>query len=348
MAKSTRMTIGCDLGDKYSEMAVLNEDGEVVERKRLRTKASDMRTWLSERAASTVVLEVGMHSPWVSRLASEFGHEVVVANPRQVKLIFAGRSKSDVGDAETLARLARVDQTLLAPIQHRTAVHHQHLATIRARDAAVPARTLLINSVRGLLKPFGLRVASCSANAFTKRAPDVIPPDLEQAMLPPLSSIDVLTEAITFHEACIKELAEEYPDLETLTQVTGVGSLTAAAFILTIGDPRRFAKSRDVPAFFGLTPKKDQSGDVDKQRRITKAGDPYVRRLLVQCAHYILGRHGPDSALRQFGLRLAERGGGNGKKRAVIATARKLAVLLHRLWTTGEVYEPLRGSVARA
>ena len=348
MGKRTRMTIGCDLGDKYSEIAVLNGRGTVVERLRIRTTSASLQKSMAARGPATVVIEVGMHSPWVSKLLADMGHEVIVANARKVKLIFAGKTKSDVVDAETLARLARVDRTLLAPIKHRDLRHQEYLTTIRARDSAVRSRTLLINSVRGLLKPFGLRVPSCSSAAFARRAADALPPELQQAILPLLDSIDVLSEAIKFHDDCIKDFAAEFPDIELLTQVVGVGELTAAAFILTISDPVRFPKSREVPAFFGLTPKKEQSGDSDPQRGITKAGDPYVRRLLVQCAHFIMGRYGGDSALRRFGLRLAERGGRNGKKHAVIATARKLAVLLHRLWTTGEIYEPLRGCEAPA
>ena len=206
------------------------------------------------------------------------------------------------------------------------------------------ARTLLINNVRGLLKPFGLRAPSCSSKAFPNRVQAVIPEELETALNPLLSSIEILSTAIDFYEESIQDCAKRFPDIELLTQVPGVGTLTATAFFLTIGEPSRFTKSRDVAAFFGLTPKKEQSGESDKRRRITKAGDPYVRRLLVQCAHYIMGRHGPDTDLRRFGLRMTELGGVNAKKRAIVAIARKLAVLLHRLWTTGEVYEPMRAS----
>jgi transposase len=132
-----------------------------------------------------------------------------------------------------------------------------------------------------------------------------------------------------------------------LTQVSGVGTLTAMAFVLTIEEPHRFRRSRDVGCYLGLRPKQQDSGERSPQLRITKAGDSYLRKILVSSAHYIIGPFGPDTDLRRWGLKLCERGGKNAKKRAVVAVARKLAVLLHRLWVTGEVYEPLRNAQAK-
>ena len=135
-----------------------------------------------------------------------------------------------------------------------------------------------------------------------------------------------------------------YPETELLRQVEGIGPLTALTFVLTLEDPSRFAKSRSVGAYLGLVPATDQSGDRDPQKRISKEGDEMMRRLLVGSAHYILGPLGSDSDLRRHGEKIASRGGKNSKKRAVVAVARKLSVLLHRLWVTGEVYEPLRNT----
>jgi len=129
-----------------------------------------------------------------------------------------------------------------------------------------------------------------------------------------------------------------------LKQVKGVGTQIALTYLLTIEDPHRFAKSRDVGCFLGLRPGRRDSGESQPQMHISKEGDPYLRTMLVQGAHYILGPFGADSDLRRWGLKLAARGGKNAKKRAVVAVARKLAVLLHRLWVTGEVYEPLHNS----
>jgi transposase len=136
----------------------------------------------------------------------------------------------------------------------------------------------------------------------------------------------------------------KYPEVKTLTQIAGVGTLTALAFIVTIGDPHRFRQSRTVGAWLGLIPGQRASGQSDPQQRITKEGDRYLRSLLVNCAHYVLGSFGPDCDLRRHGKAIAARGGNNAKKRAIVAVARKLAVLLHRLWLTGAVYEPLRNA----
>ena len=168
-------------------------------------------------------------------------------------------------------------------------------------------------------------------------------------MDPLLEEIGSLTARIRAFDKVIEELcAEKYPETEIVRQVTGVGPLTALAFVLAIEDPSRFARSRTVGAYFGLVPKQRDSGDQEPQLRIAKTGDEHVRRLLVGSAQYILGPFGPDCDLRRFGLALAARGGKNAKKRAAVAVARKLAVLLHRLWVTGAEYEPLRQADRRA
>lgn len=153
--------------------------------------------------------------------------------------------------------------------------------------------------------------------------------------------LEQLEEQIDVYDAQIKQLAEKHPDVEVIAQPKGVGTLTALVFLLTLEDKARFNKSRTVGAFIGFNPKRDQSGDSDKQLGITKTGDAFMRRLAVGSANYILGPFGEDSELRRWGLELAKRGGRNAKKRATVAVARKLVVLMHRLWVTGEVYEPL-------
>jgi len=140
----------------------------------------------------------------------------------------------------------------------------------------------------------------------------------------------------------VKKISEEkYPETELLRAIKGVGPITALAFVLILEDPERFSKSRQVGSFIGLTPSRDQSGEIDKQLRITKAGNPLLRRLLVGAAQYILGPFGEACDLRRFGLKLSARGGKNAKRRAVVAVARKLTVLLYRLWRHGEIYGPL-------
>jgi transposase len=270
--------------------------------------------------------------------------DVIVANPRKVGLIQGGHTKNDSVDAEILARLARADPELLHPVEHRRENTQAALAVVRSRDTLVGARTKLINCVRGQVKAMGGRMPSCSAETFHKHT-DAIPEPLADALALLMSSISELTERIRHFDRVIDDFCHHvYPETEVLLQVDGVGPVTALTFVLTIEEPGRFRSSRAVGSYLGLRPGQDQSGDKDPQRRITKAGDPMLRRLLVQCAHRMLSSRGKDSDLRRWGLALVERGGKAAKKRAVVAVARKLACLLHRLWVTGSIYEPLRNA----
>jgi transposase len=340
MEKTTIETIGCDLGDKRSEICVLGADGEVKLRTSVRTAARWMRAFFT-RATGHVVIEVGAHSRWVSRLLEELGHRVTVANPRRVKLISESDNKTDRHDAELLARLGRSDVKLLAPVKHRTEQAQADLAVAKARDVLVATRTKLVNHVRGTVKSFGERLPKCSAASFARQTRDLVPAVVRPGLESIYQTLDKLDEQIKEQDKLIEGVAKRYPDVDVVSQVSGVGVLTALVFMLTIEDKNRFAKSRMVGAFLGLRPRKSKSGDGDPQLRITKTGDPFVRRLLVNAANYIMGPFGKDSELRRWGLELAKRGGKNAKKRAKVAVARKLAVLMHRLWSTGEVYEPL-------
>lgn len=332
-------TIGLDLGDKRSQLCVLDSAGEVVEESRIRTTPESLELSLSSRPRARVVLEVGTHSRWVGQLLEKAGHEVIVANPRRVRLIAENDRKSDAVDAELLARLGRVDPALLAPVKHRSSDSHKDLIVVRARAAAVRARTLLVNAVRGLLKPTGHRMPSCSTARFFKLL-SAIPEELQPSLRGLMASIETLTEQIRGYDAQVKKVAESRNDVAPLLQVPGVGPTVALTYVATLEDPTRYRSARSVGPFVGLTPRRSQSGDKDPAMRISKAGDRYLRTLLVQSAQYILSKRGPDSELRQWALRLAERGGKNGKKRAVVALARKLTVVLYRIWSTGDSYRP--------
>jgi transposase len=284
---------------------------------------------------------VGAHSRWISRQLSEYGHEVIVADARKLRLIYQNPRKSDRIDATYLAKLVRLDKSLLAPIRHRGEVAQQHLALLRSRESLVKARTKLVNHARGLVKSFGFRLPQCSTDSFAHKVRTELPAQLRPALEPVLDTIQDLSVRIRSYEREIERLADEqYPETASMRQIKGVGALTALAFVLTLEDPGRFAKSREVGPCLGLVPKRDQSGDQDPQGHITKTGDAYVRRLLIGSAHYILGPFGQDSHLRNWGLHLAERGGKDAKKRAAVAVARKLAVLLHKLWASGQDYAP--------
>src|SRR5215471_2172096 len=294
---------------------------------------------------SRIALEIGTHSPWISRLLSELGHEAIVANAPKVRLIGESRKKDDRLDAQTLARLARIDPELLYPVKHRSAQAQADLMMIRARAGLVRARTALVNTGRSLTKSYGERLRGCNVRNMNPEKAEGLSPELQRALEPLLSAIEELSERICEYNDRIEALAQQsYPQVALLKQVKGVGTLIALTYLLTLEDPHRFGKSRDVGCYVGLQPGRRNSGQSEPQLHISKEGDGYLRTLLVQAAHHILGPFGADSDLRRWGLKLAERGGKNGKKRAVIAVARKLAVLLHRLWVSGEVYEPLRHS----
>jgi len=339
-----RITIGLDLGDSRSTFCVLDYAGQVIERGTAPTTRAALREVCGRYPRARVVVEVGTHSPWVSRLLGELGHDVVVANARKVKAISAVTRKSDRVDAETLARLGRADRALLAPITHRGAAAQVDLAQLRARDAVVRARTLLINHVQGALKTLGEAMPKAvTSRAFARKVSAGLPAALRPALERALEAIAALTTAIAGYDRELRTIAPaKYPETALLRQVAGVGPLTALCYVLTLEDPRRFPTSRSVGAYVGLVPRRAQSGGRDPQLRITKAGDAVLRRLLVTAAHYILGPFGPPCDLRRWGESLMQRGGTNAKKRAVVAVARKLASVLHRLWVTGAVYEPVR------
>lgn len=338
-------TIGIDLGDRFSHFCALDGEGSVVGEGRVATTPAAMELEFKSVSRKRIAIEAGMHSPWLSRLLKRLGHEVLVANPRKLRLIYENQRKSDRVDAEYLARVARLDPKLLCALEHRSESGQCHLAIIRARDTLVRSRGRLIQHIRSAIKALGERVPSGTAECFHKRAATYLPDGLREALLPLIEIVEQLTTRIREFDRKVERLAEDrYPDTEALTQVCGVGSLTALAYMLTLEDQGRFRRSRSVGAWLGLVPGQHDSGESQPQWHITKEGDPYLRRLLVGSAQYILGPYAKDCDLRRYGLAIAARGGANAKKRAVVAVARKLAVLLHRLWRTREVYEPFFNS----
>jgi transposase len=343
------MTAGLDLGDKYSYLCLIDTvSGEVMEESRLRTTPEALKRRFSSERPLRIAIEAGTHSPWVSRVLEECGHEVLVANARKIRLIYTNKRKTDEIDAENLARLVRLDPKLLYPLKHRGEDSQAHLAIIRSREALVSCRTQLVNHVRGAVKSFGARLPKCPARSFHKRAKEHVPEALLAALGPILEQIASLTERIRDYDRRLEAISKDhYPETELLRQVEGVGPLTALTFVLSLDEPHRFERSRSVGAYLGLVPATARSGESDPQKRISKEGDQMLRKLLVGSAHYILGPFGQDSDLRRHGQKIASRGGKNAKKRAAVAVARKLSVLLHHLWVSGEVYDPLHDAHRR-
>ena len=339
-ALSPKITVGVDLGDRKSLVCEVDQDAEIVRESTIQTSRAAVEAYFAGRERCRVVLEAGTHSPWMSRQIKALGHEVVVANPAEVYKRRRRKKRNDRTDSRFLARQGRSDVALLYPIQHRSAKAQEHLELIRARDQLVRARTRMINHVRGSVKSLGGRIGKCSSEAFAGRARRELPAELRVASEPLLDVIADLTKWIGGMDRQVERIAEEYPAAVHLQQPHGVGPLTATAFVLLVEDATRFKHSRDVGAYFGLVPRLDESSDSSPQLRITKAGDELGRRLLVSAARYILGPFGPECDLRRHGQAIAARGGKNASKRAAVAVARRLAVLLHRLWVTNGTYDP--------
>jgi transposase len=344
---SDQLTIGIDIGDQWSHYCTLNDSGELIEEGRFRTTPPGLAKQFAGIGVVRVAIENGTHSIWISEQLRGYGHEVIVANVQELQAISRSDRKSDRVDAEKLARYARLDPRILRPISHRSVAMQQDLTVVRARDVLVRLRTAMINAVRGLVKPCGFRLPKSATSCFAERCLSAIPTKLAPALKPLLEQLQQISEKIKAYDQLIAKMAKiDYPETQALDQVHGVGTLTALTFVLTIGNKHRFQRSRDVGCYLGLRPRRDQSGGHDPQLRITKAGNKYLRMLLVECANFILGPFGQDTALRRWGLKLAQRGGKNARKRALTAVARKLAVLLHRLWVTQAEYVPFYESTA--
>lgn len=340
---SNKLTIGIDLGDRRHAVCVLSAAGDIV----LETEVTNTRECLTVFAqrypGATFVMETGTHSPWVSRLLESLGHRVHVANARKLRAISTSNTKNDREDARMLARLGRVDPKLLSPVKHRSESAQRALVQLKVRESLVRSRVSQMNRVRFLVKSLGLQVPrGVKATTFVRRFRELADAATCALVEPLLQMLDALNARIKELDQQLETMADErYPATTRLRQVPGVGPLTALGFVLTVEDPARFPHTRDVGAYLGLVPRKDQSGQTDKQLPITKAGNQQLRCLLVNCAHYILGPFGPPSHLREAGERIAARGGKSAKKRAVIAVSRKLAVTLLALWKSGAEYQPL-------
>lgn len=332
--------MGLDLGDRQSHFCLMDEAGEIVQEGTVGTNEPHLTRWACAMAPTRFVMEAGTHSIWIRRLLMRLGHEVIVANPNRMKLITQSTNKNDRVDAEWLAFAGRMPERFIKPVEHRPEQMQKDLAVMRSRAHLVESRTAHVNHVRGILKSLGLRMPACDAKYFHTKAALYMPGHAGIAATVPV--IAELTKQIEELDREVGRLiAERYPVARQLQMVPGVGPITSLAFVLTINDPHRFKKSRQVGAYIGLTPKQRQSGDHDPELRITKAGNAYLRQLLVEVAHVIVRPNTRDSDLKRWALKHLEHGGKNVKKRVLVAVARKVAVLLHRLWVTGEVYQPL-------
>ena len=335
--------IGMDLGDKNHKAVGLSASGEVISRDEVPCTADGVRSYLARHPGALLVVETGAHSRWVSRIALGLGHEVLVGNARRLRVIWQSSRKNDWRDAEMLARVARTDRSLLHPVALRCDGDQELMRMVKARDLLVKTRTAVVNQIRGFCKSDGARLRKCSAASFANLEADV-PPSVREIAKPMFEVLSKVSEKIGLYDVMIADAVGRLHGEEAalLDPIAGVGPVTAAAFLAAVGDAEAFGRARDAGPYFGLVPAQDQSGARDPQKRITKEGNALVRRLLVTAASYIMGPFGPDCDLKRHGLRIAERGGKNSRKRARVAVARKLAVLMLAILRDRSEYRPLK------
>jgi transposase len=336
---------GIDLHNKSSEVNVLDEAGEVSERARIPTTEKAFRRWFGGREPMRICIEASGLSPWVARLLRDLGHEVIVANAQRVRLIAESSLKNDRVDAETLARLVRMDPALLCPIRHRREETQRLRGMLRVRRSLVNSRTACLNTARGLLRSFGYRMPGQRPDRLARAlTTGKVPEELCALVAPLVATALELDEKVQALDEDVIEVGRTFPEVARFQQVPGVGPLVALAFVLCIEDPGRFRSSRDIASFLGLRPRMRESAEHSHFGRITRQGDAEMRKLLVQAAHGCL-RSRQDSDLKRWAQQLAGR---IGKKKAVVALARKLAVVLHHLWVSEEDYQALRPEMAAA
>jgi hypothetical protein len=220
--KEQKLTIGLDLGDRWSFYCVLDEAGKIILEQKVATTPEAIKQTFGKIPRSLIAMETGTHSPWVSRLLTELGHEVLVAHAQKVELITKSNRKDDRHDARTLARLARIDPELLGPVRHRSAKAQIHLTVIRARAELVSARTALVNAARGLAKSYGERLHKCGTQQVSRELAAALSTELRDVLEPLLREVESLNERIKEYDERMEKIAKEvYPEVSLLKQVKG-------------------------------------------------------------------------------------------------------------------------------
>lgn len=331
MEHRTVVSIGLDVSDRASAVCAVRRDGSIAWERRVPTVIEPMMAIAAENPEARWILEAGTHSLWLDDGLRNAGADVVVVNPRRLRAVSDSLKKTDRSDAALLALLGLLNPQLLWQVRHRTVQAQMGLVMLKSRDQLVRTRARLITTMRGLVKPFGHRFKACVAEQFHERR-DEVPRELASSLEPLFEVLVHVNAQIAALDERIEQAVKADAAASNLTTIPGVGPITALVFTLVIDDPERFKNSRQVGAFLGLTTRIDQSGMVDKQLRITKAGDGMLRRLLVQCAQGMLREKARDTSLKRWATSLVDRGGTAPKKRAAVALARKLAVIMHRMW----------------
>ena len=338
---SNYITIGMDLGNRKHTVCAINGAGELLWRTEVINTPEALKPFFEENAGATVAMETGLCCRWISALAKRCGCEVLVGNARKLAPIWQSMQKSDENDAFMIAKLARFDRGLFHPVSLRDDERHEMVQILELREVAVSQRTQAVNSIRGLCKAMGVFIPDCDATRFHKVAKDAIPRDLSWKFLPMLRQLKETAETIRQYDAMLKRYASGHfgEEVALASSIPGIGPVTSCAFVALVGDAKRFGKARDAGVYFGLTPARDQSGDRDAPKRVTKAGSKMMRRLLVTAANYVMRTSSPDTAIKRHGMRICARGGKIAKRKAKVAIARKLAVVMLAMLRSGRPYE---------
>ena len=341
-AAKAGVTIGMDMGDRTHKAVVLGADGRETERREVANTEAEVGAFLGRHPGATLAIETGTHCRWVGALATRLGLRVLTANARKTEMIWKSSRKNDWRDAEMLAKVARTDASLLHPVKLRGAGDQRLMRLAKAREALVRCRTALVNQVRGFCKAEGVRLRKCSAESFASLKGD-LPAEVADAARHLFGALKEISAKIRAYdgalEAALMRMRRE--DAELVMQIPGVGPVTAAVFLAAVGDVKEFGgKPRDAGPFLGLAPRQAQSGASDPQMRISKEGNAMARKLLVVAANHIMGPFGKDSDLRRHGMRIAERGGKSGRRRAKVAVARRLAVTMMAMLRDRAAYRP--------
>ncbi|HEY1606234.1 MAG TPA: IS110 family transposase [Allosphingosinicella sp.] len=323
---------GLDVSDKSTHICVVDDAGAISWRGVCATDPEVLARTLGRHCpdAVRVVLETGALSPFLYHGLIERGVPAICICARHAKKVLSRVNKSDPHDAEGLAQLARTGW--FKTVHVKEGATHLDRAHLKVREQLVRAHAAMKNQLRGLLKLFGLRLGQATTPA--KRAERLqalmaMKPELKAVLAPLVAALAALEEQIAVSTRTLKHRAAADPVCARLMSVPGVGPVGALTFKTSIEDPTRFLKGADVGAFAGLVPRRFQSGERDTKGGISRAGDPMLRRALYEAANSLLARVKRDCALRRWGLQLAA---SKGPKRARVAVARKLAVLLHTLW----------------
>ena len=346
------ITIGMDVSDRKTQVCVMAGDGKspkIVMETAIPTTREGLAKFLSTQDRSTpVAFGTGTHCRWMDEVAGGLGFKVHVANPCRLRMMTESKTKNDVNDARMLARLALSDPGLLHPVKLRGAGHQRMINLHEMRNLLVKQRTGIVVQLRAIAKSMGFRIARRRAAGFHNLDGKAWPEGFRDIAWPMLKNLGQLAVTIKTYEKRIRELAGTpafKAQVDRLMEIRHVGLYVATGFVaVTGGDMDRFGKPGDVGPWLGITPKQDQSGDVDRQCHITKAGSPFMRRLLVESAQTVLRDCSVDTDLKAKGLRICARGAKMAKRKAVTAVARSLAVLMVAMLKKPDApYVPLSG-----